>query len=142
MHLLHTFWIIFSLFGSFYYWFFGARVSSFIILYACFWIYVFLWFGLVSFVQIWPANCVLWLLCPVKVSSRIVVPFWCYSVPYILTVGFNLNFRIYNFISFIGFFDLFTSVCRLFLLDLDCKSFLEHFDIFFVLLRTVIRVLS
>ena len=48
-------------------------------------------------------NCVLWLFCLVKVSSCFAVPFWSYCVPYILTVGFSLNFGIYNFTSYIGF---------------------------------------
>ena len=93
-----------------------------------------------SFLQIWPANCVLWLFCPVKVSSRLVVSFWCYSVPYILTVGINLNFCIHNWISFIQFFGLLTSIRRLFVLDPDYNLYLEHFDMLFVPFRTVIRV--
>ena len=48
-------------------------------------------------------NCVLWLFCSVNVSSCFTVPFWSYYVPYILTVGINLNFGIYNWLSFIGF---------------------------------------
>ena len=52
------------------------------------------WLGLVSLVQIWPANCVLWLFRPVKVTSRLVAPFLCYYVLYILTVGVYLNFCI------------------------------------------------
>ena len=93
-----------------------------------------------SLLHIWPANCGLWLFCPVKVSSRPVVLFWCYSVLYILTVGINLNFCIHNWISFLTIFGLFTNIRRLFVLDLDCKLYLEHFDMLFVPFRTVIRV--
>ena len=93
-----------------------------------------------SLVQIWPVNCVLWLFRPVKVTSRLVAPFLCYYVPYILTVGVYLNFCIDNLIWFFGFFVYFTSIGRLFFLDLAWNLYLEHFDIFFVAFRTVICV--
>ena len=93
-----------------------------------------------SLVQIWPANCVLWLFRPVKVTSHLVALFLCYYVLYILTVEVYLNFCIYNLIWFFGFFVYFTSIGRLFLSDLDWNLYLEHFDIFFVLFCTVIGV--
>ena len=117
-------------------------MSSFIILFIGLWIYPFLCFGLVYLVQSWSANCVLWLFSPVKVTSRLIPLFLCYSVPYILSVGVYLNFCIYNWIRFFGFFVYFTSIGRLFLLDLNWNLYLEHFDILFVSSCSVIHVKS